>query len=929
MASPRIYTSADEMAAIRRRLDEHDWYARCFANLRAPVDELLRRGIRIPREKGFVFYETCPQDNARLRQDPFNPHDHICPTCGVNYTGEEHYRAWVTFSQLYLAQRALDMGIVYQVTRDEAYADAIRHVLTEYARRYEEYPLVDCVLGPTRLFQSTWIEAVWLAALAGAADLVRETIPAAEWRLVRDRLLLPSAAVIMDYDEGENNRQAMNNAAIGLVGLLCEEDRLVDYALHGPHGWFHHLEHSVLADGLWYEGNNYHFATLPAMLNLAEAISRSGQDLYRVEVGGRRLQMMFDAPIASLYPDLTFPARKDSAFGISLATRWHVSMFELGYRHYGEPAYAHLLGELYDRGIRERGTVRLSSGLIDVADPCPADRERLDWRGFLNAMPTLDADAGMPLTTSVNMTGTGLGILRQDAGRTYAAIDYGHYGGGHGHPDRLSLHFYARGKRWLADWGTGAYFFDHLRWYRSSIAHNTVVVDGQAQLAVDGTCRRFGAEPSVQMIAAGADEVYPGVRFQRTAVLLSPDLLLDLFVVEADRAHRHDWALHSFGELSLAGADSPPAPAEIHGDHYEWLHDVRRAPATGAWTAFFRHEGDALAVHMLGAAGTEVYTASAYGPPPAIPALFPVLIARRTASLTVFAALLEHRAGEHAIVQAFRSTEDDAYEIALTDGSRFRCRYDDATAAGVVARFGADGTLVEERAFAGATPDDEPERDDLATAARRVSPRIAVLGREESMTEAGQIRRGERHWRGVADVSARFRVDREGDALRLRVAVTDDDVTCSGPVEKHFDYDGVQVYVDPHPDPARRDTSLAGIYGLVLVPAASAGEPARLYPIGPVESTLTSPEMALPSLEGVTLRSTLRPDGYDLDLTLPLAHLGRDPRPGDTLGFDLIVNDNDGTFRRAQQMIWTGAGDSRIWLQQDYHPPQCFGRLVF
>ena len=83
------------------------------------------------------------------------------------------------------------------------------------------------------------------------------------------------------------------------------------------------------------------------------------------------------------------------------------------------------------------------------------------------------------------------------------------------------------------------------------------------------------------------------------------------------------------------------------------------------------------------------------------------------------------------------------------------------------------------------------------------------------------------------------------------------------------------------------------------------------------------------SLEGVCLDSTLRPDGYDLALTLPLARLGRIPTPGDKLGFDLIVNDNDGTFRRAQQLIWTGAGASRIWLRGDYHPPQRFGILVF
>ncbi|MGH2559624.1 MAG: heparinase II/III domain-containing protein [Thermomicrobiales bacterium] len=930
MDGPRLFTSADEMAVIRRRLHEHDWYATCFANLRTPVDELLRRGIRIPREKGFVFYETCPTDNARLRQDPFNPADHICPTCGVNYTDEANYRAWVTFYQLYVAQRALDMGIVYQVTRDDAYATAIRYVLTDYARHYEEYPLVDCVLGPTRLFQSTYIESLWLAALAGAADMVRETIPAAEWRLIRDGLFLPAAAVIMDYDEGRDNRQAMNNAAIGLVGMLCEDDRLLHYALHGPHGWFHHLEHSVLADGLWYEGNNYHFATLPAMANLAEAVSRNGEDLYRVEVGGRRFQMMFDAPLTPLYPDLAFPARKDSQFGISLATTWHVGMYELGYRRYGDPVYARLLRELYARAHAESQPLRWASGLIDVADPCPADRERLDWRGFLHAAPVLDAEPGMPVTTSVNMAGTGLGILRQDEGRTYAAIDYGHYGGGHGHPDRLQLLFYARGKRWLVDWGTGAYFFDHLRWYRSSIAHNTVVVNGQTQRAVDGTCRLFAVTPSVQAIRGEVDGVYPGVRFRRTAVLLSPDLLLDLFVVEADRERQLDWALHSFGDVSLTGTDTAPAPAEMHGEHYEWLHDVRLASSSGDWSALFRHEGDALAVHVLGAPSTSIYTASAFGPPPQIPTRSPVVIARRTAARTTFAALFEHRAGERAVTRAFRATDDGAYEVTLHDGSQYLCRRDDETAAVSVAHIGPDSALVEENVFA---VDDAPAGvaagDGVSNVAREISPRIAIAGREESMTDAAQICRGERHWRGVDDLSARFRVDREGETLRLQVAVTDDVLACSGPVEQHFDYDSVQVYFDPHPDRDGADSSLAGVYGLVLAPASPDGEPARVFPIGPVASTLVSPEMTLPSLDGVVLRSSRRPDGYDLDHVLPLARIGCDPGPGDALGFDLILNDNDGTFRRAQQMIWTGAEDSRIWLKQDYHPPQRFGLLVF
>ncbi|HET8521873.1 MAG TPA: heparinase II/III family protein, partial [Thermomicrobiales bacterium] len=701
MTSPSLYTTPDELLVIRARLREHAWYARCFDNLRAPADELLRRGIEIPHDKGFVFYETCPADNTPLRMDPFKPHEHVCPTCGQNYTGEPYDRAWISFYQMYLSQRAVEMGIAYQVTGDPAYAEAIRFILGDYARHYEAYPLEDCVLGPTRLFQSTYIESLWLASLTAAADLVRERIPDDEWRLIRDELMLPAARVILDYDEGDNNRQAMNNVAIGFVGVLCDEPSFVEYALRGPHGWMHHLEHSVLADGLWYEGDNYHFATLPAMANLADAMSRNGVDLYRIEAGDRTFKQMFDGPLLDLYPDLTFPARKDSRFGSPIAQRWYAGLYELAYRQYGDPAYGRLLRTMYARGSSETRVLANAAGFIDVLPGAPADRERLDWRGFLNAVPDLGTETGIPVRASINMTGTGLGILRQNGGETYASIDYGHYGGGHGHPDRLQLNFYARGHRWLADWGTGNYYFDHLRWYRSTVGHNTVVVDGRTQLPVTGESRRFGVTPDQQVIISEVNEVYPGVRFRRVAVLLSPDLLLDRFEVEADRPHRFDWVIHpdAHSALEVSGLTRPLAPAQLSGEHYDWLQDICGGSATGNWQAVVRDGGDALAIHLAGVPSTEVFTASAYGPPDEIPHRFPVLIARRMAERTTFTALHEHRAGERPLVESFQSTPDGGCQIQLGDGGSYECQSDTVPDAVWVTHRAPDGALREASGF--------------------------------------------------------------------------------------------------------------------------------------------------------------------------------------------------------------------------------------
>jgi hypothetical protein len=49
----------------------------------------------------------------------------------------------------------------------------------------------------------------------------------------------------------------------------------------------------------------------------------------------------------------------------------------------------------------------------------------------------------------------GYAVLRRDDGALYAALDYGHSGAGHGHPDRLNFVLVRGIDRWLDDVGTG------------------------------------------------------------------------------------------------------------------------------------------------------------------------------------------------------------------------------------------------------------------------------------------------------------------------------------------------------------------------------------------------------------------------------------------------------------------------------------------
>ncbi|NSW89771.1 MAG: heparinase II/III family protein [Firmicutes bacterium] len=672
MTEPRLYTSNKEIDNIKKFLKQYDWYADAYQNIKSSVDSMLKKGFEVPKESGFVFFDSCSRDNARLIFDPYRPNDHICPVCGMNYKDKPFQRAWVLSYHSWLSQMSILLGIVYLIDGDEAYAKALRTILLDYAKYYHEYPNNDNELGPTRVFQSTYMESVWDTYLAGAYDMVRSSLcfTKDDCIVIENDLFRASAEIIMDYDEKMNNRQAFNNAAICSIGFLLEDRKLIDYALYGTHGFIPHMNKSVLEDGLWYEGDNYHFATLPSIVNIAEVCRHNGLDFYLQEFNGHSIKMMFEAPLMSLQPDLTFPSRKDSRYANHIAQRWYAGLYELAYTRYRDPLFAKILKIAYSYNPPKGFDPPSAAGIMDVFRAEVARRNRLDWRGFLNATPELGEDNGLPVTRSINMTGTGLAVLRKNNSQTYVSLDYGRYGGGHGHPDRLNLNFFAGGHRWLSDWGTGNYYFDHLHWYRSTIAHNTVGVDGHPHMQVDGRCNLFQETSMVSIASAEVVGIAPGVDMSRTVILLDNDLLFDFVSVNSNEPHQYHYALHSFGELVLE--EENLEPAQLHGDNYSFIKEIYRYTTGDNWSSKFQNKDASLVIRMIGQPDTVIYKGKAYGPPDQIPTLFPVLVVERNKTATDFVTLMESVESKNdALVLNFSKLNESTFCIECRDNIRY------------------------------------------------------------------------------------------------------------------------------------------------------------------------------------------------------------------------------------------------------------------
>lgn len=265
MKGPRLFTTSKDIERIKGYIKEYDWYAKAYENIKHDVDDMLVYGFEVPKEKGYVFYIDCPVDGARLTFDPYRD-ETVCPKCGMRYRDENFMMARRCYYHHWLSQMAILAGIVYQISGEEKYAGIVKKILLGYVKNYPDYPNNDNELGTTKTFQSTYMESVWISYLAGAYDMVKDDDSFTQNDKLRivNEFFKTSAAVIYDYDEGANNRQAFNNSGLCAVALISGDKELLDYVLEGPHGFRFHMENSVLEDGMWYEGDNYHFATVPS-----------------------------------------------------------------------------------------------------------------------------------------------------------------------------------------------------------------------------------------------------------------------------------------------------------------------------------------------------------------------------------------------------------------------------------------------------------------------------------------------------------------------------------------------------------------------------------------------------------------------------------------------------------------------------------------
>jgi hypothetical protein len=557
-------------------------------------------------------------------------------------------------------------GMLYTITGESRYAAWVGRMLEQYAGMYPAlgaHPM-SRNQAPGKLFHQSLNEANWLVAVSIAYDCVYDALtPAQRTRIERDVLRVMadwlSVRQAREFDR-IHNHGTWATAAVGMLGLVLGDSAYVSRALYGTTGdkrggFLTQLDQLFSPDGWYMEGPYYiRYALLP-FFQFAEAVERARPReriyAYRDSILKRGLY----AAVQSAFPNGAFPPINDASRTMGVDAPEVVMAVNLAYARYG--ADRNLLAV-----ARQQGQVTLTAAGAAMARDLAASRSApvVAWRS-------------VEFTDGADGTRGGTGILRAGtgAGSTMVLMKYGVHGEGHGHFDKLHVSVFDNGREVVPDYGFarwiniepksgGRYLPENDSYAMQTIAHNTLVVDERSQNdgrepaaeATSGARHFFEVQsPSVQVMSARADGYWPGVRMQRTVLLLTDrrlphPVVVDLLRATSDSVHQYDWPLHFRGQLIAtdvryeAATTARSTVGRAHGYQHLWREATGRTNGTVRMT--WLDGGRYYSLLSSAAPTTEVVFARTG----ASDSLFnlmvePMVLLRRRAATQLFASVIE------------------------------------------------------------------------------------------------------------------------------------------------------------------------------------------------------------------------------------------------------------------------------------------------
>ena len=528
---------------------------------------LTSRGVKeIRAHKGKLPVFDASLDKLIQDADAAVAREICLPTPKDGGGGYSHEMHKLNYYDMY------NMGIAWQLSGDEKYARKVREILLAYV---DFYPSLDFhPLGlsgnPGRIFWQTLNESVFLVHTAVAYDCVYDYLSAEDRGLIEKEFFRPYTDFIMTgLPSNRANTKMFNNlnnwatwacAGVGMIGIAMGDDSLVQKALYGSDlsgegGFLRQMDVLFSPDGYFTEGAYYLRYAIWPFVTFAQCLDVYNPELKIFQYRDGILLKAVDALLQMAY-DGEFMHFND-ALEKGYSAQELISAVDIAY--HANPADKSLLSVVQDYQHK----VLVSDAGFAVAKGIAAgETEPLK----LHSMWLRDGGDGSEGAFC---------IMRPSSEKLNSALTFKatSHGLSHGHFDKLTFAYYDAGNEIVTDYGAarflnieakynGHYTHENESWAKSSIAHNTLVVDGKNMF--DGKWREsqkyhptvlwHSFEDGLQCVAAREDNAYEGVSFTRYLVyadvpFLEYPLIMDVLKAESAGRHQYDYPVHYNGHM--------------------------------------------------------------------------------------------------------------------------------------------------------------------------------------------------------------------------------------------------------------------------------------------------------------------------------------------------------------------------------------------
>jgi hypothetical protein len=604
-------------------------------------------------------------------------------------------------------------GALFQILEDEKYAIYVRDMLFQYEDMYLDLPLHPQTRSYARgkLFWQCLNDANWLVYAAQAYDSIYHWLSEAEREELEENLFRPFADHISidspQFFNRVHNHSTWGAAAVGMIGLVMQDQELIDRALYGlvddgldttavdndggfiklegqEAGFFANLNEPFSPDGYYTEGPYYQRYAMYPFLIFAQALNNARPDLGVLQYKDGVLLKAVDVLLNLTDSSGEFFAINDGQKGMSIQSYELVTAVNIAYRYGGKDPRLLSIAQ-------KQGRVQLDDAGYAVASDLRDGLSEEFQKSSANYSDGTDGDQG------------GLAVLRHGNEDLTALFKYSAQGLSHGHYDKLSLSLFEQSSEILQDYGLarfvnieqkggGNYLPENTTWAKQSIAHNTLVLDetshfeGSYEIGSKhhSELNFYHAEnDKLQVVSARDSNAYPGTILARTVAIiqeasLAKPIVLDLFKVTSDSTHQLDLPFHYLGQVLDTNFDyrSPPTLAPLsNSDGYQhlYLEGVGRANNSNAKFSWMSENKFYTITSVVDQTDSLLLTRLGANDPNFNLRRDPAYIIRRpSAGDTLFASIIEPHGSYDRVTESAVDSKSNVLELSiLRDDSDF------------------------------------------------------------------------------------------------------------------------------------------------------------------------------------------------------------------------------------------------------------------